>query len=569
MHWFKLSLVFLCSCFLTCCLVGQEPSSPARNPCFAALGKIEPKGDKPMSLSEMRAAGNQARNQEKKESGRLPAETYFKVAEMMKQLGDYGAPEFYEKAIAADPREPCYEVFYGDYERNFRGAAAPQFPAAERHYAEGRRKLQSRQQGLAKPLSGPDYDTKKFLNRGTSALYQQDGVALFSRPLDDKTRNMKVPFVFLGTINRYAQATSDLDADSDIRDYTSGMLFAQSNARLGSRLTVQQLQSMLRTEKAAETFDRLRFRYKAMPAIDFYYTHRQTSDAQITTFFVPGNFNDFRLNVYGVAAQKPFVIGRQLDVSILAKFEVDQRWGLIEFAPGAKERIANYQLQAAISRFLGPDKATLQFVAARQHIHPEIEPIQPNRYRRFVGGNATYSIFRRVPFLQPAYDKRYETRGWDVYAGVLADNESFPPAIVKRRDYFVGTALKGVGRFDFTVQPTWFTSRVDGARSQQNAQYRTNFIALFRILDEEKRIPEPDTSFYLAFLHLVVPFRHDTAYIGPTAFENFKAGIELDSKWITYSRWTTSLLSVRFDRQRFTQLDKSKNSFTVQVSLGF
>jgi hypothetical protein len=549
--------------------VGQEPSSPARNPCFAALGKIEPKGDKPMSLSEMRAAVNQARNQEKKESGRLPAETYFKVAEMMKRLGDYGAPEFYEKAIAADPREPCYEVFYGDYERNFRGAAAPQFPAAERHYAEGRRKLQSRQQGLAKPLSGPDYDTKKFLNRGTSALYQQDGVTLFSRPLDDKTRNIKVPFVFLGTINRYAQATSDLDADSDIRDYTSGMLFAQSNARLGSRLTVQQLQSMLRTEKAAETFDRLRFRYKAMPAIDFYYTHRQTSDAQITIFFVPGNFNDFRLNVYGVAAQKPFVIGRQLDASILAKFEVDQRWGLMEFAPGAKERIANYQLQAAISRFLGPDKATLQFVATRQHIHPEIEPIQPNRYRRFVGGNATYSIFRRVPFLQPAYDKRYETRGWDVFAGVLADNESFPPAIVKRRDYFVGTALKGVGRFDFTVQPTWFTSRVDGDRSQQNAQYRTNFIALFRILDEEKRIPEPDTSFYLAFLHLVVPFRHDTAYIGPTAFENFKAGIELDSKWITYSRWTTSLVSVRFDRQRFTQLDKSKNSFTVQVSLGF
>jgi hypothetical protein len=554
--------------------MGQEPSSPARNPCFAALGKIEPKGDKPMSLSEMRAAVNRARNQGKKGSGKLTAEDYFKVAEMMKRLGDYGAPEFYDKAIAADSTEPCYEVFYGDYERNFRGAAGPQFPAAERHYAEGRRKLQARRkpqaqpQGLTTPRQGPDYDTEKFLDRGTSALYEQDGVTLFSRSLDDKAQNIKVPSVFLGSINRYAQATSDLDADSDIRDYTSGMLFAQS-VRLHSPLTAQQLQSMLRTEKAAETFDRLRFRYKAMPAIDFYYTHRQTSDAQITTLFLPGNFNDFRLNAYGVAAQKPFVIAQQFDASILAKFEVDQRWGLIEFVPGAKERIANYQLQAAISRFLGPDKATLQFVAARQHIHPEIEPIQPNRYRRFVGGNATYSIFRRVPFLQPAYDKRYETRGWDVFAGVLADNESFPPAIVKRRDYFLGTALKGVGRFDFTVQPTWFTSRVDGDRSQRNAQYRTNFITLFRILDEEKRIPEPDTSFYLAFLHLVIPFRHDTAYIGPTAFENFKAGIEVDSKWITYSRWTTSLVSIRFDRQKFTQLDKSKNSFTAQVSLGF
>jgi len=526
-----------------------------------------------MSLSEMRAAINRARNSNTASTsgGALSAEGYFKIAEMMKRLGDYEAPNYYEKAIAADPEEPCYEVFYGDYLRNFRGALTPLFPAAEVHYTEGRRKLQARKRRHEKAFQAADHDTERFLNRGTSALYQQDGVALLSRSSSGKVRDnyVTVPYVFLGSINRYAQSTSDLDADSDIRDYTSGMLFAQSDARLRTPLSADQLRSMIRTEKAAETLDRFRFRYKAMPVIDLYYTHRQTADAQITTFFLPGQFNDFRLNVYGVAAQKPFVIAGQLDASILARFEVDQRWGLIEFVPGAKERISNYQLQAGVSRFLGPDKATVQFISARQHIHPEISPTQPNRYRRFLGGNATYSIFRRVPFLQPAYDKRYDTRGWDIFAGVLADNESFPPAIVKRRDYFVGTALKGVGRFDFTVQPTWFTSRADGDRSQRNAQYRTNFIALFRILDEEKRIPENDTGFYLAFLHLVVPFRQDVAYVGPAAFENFRTGIELDSKWITYSRWTTSLVSVRYDRQRFTQLDKNKNAFAVLVSVGF
>src|SRR5665811_286114 len=47
---------------------------------------------------------------------------YFCLAERMERLGDYRAPEFYEKAIQTDPTEPNYDLFYGDYLRNIRGA---------------------------------------------------------------------------------------------------------------------------------------------------------------------------------------------------------------------------------------------------------------------------------------------------------------------------------------------------------------------------------------------------------------------------------------------------------------
>src|SRR5437899_8524926 len=65
---------------------------------------------------ELRAAIQQTLGQEN-----LSPDSYFVVAEMMKRLGDYRASSYYEKAIQADPDEPCYESFYADYLRNFRG----------------------------------------------------------------------------------------------------------------------------------------------------------------------------------------------------------------------------------------------------------------------------------------------------------------------------------------------------------------------------------------------------------------------------------------------------------------
>lgn len=530
------------------------------NSCLSVIGSIGKSG-----LSEMRAS---VRQLQKKEP--LQADLYFKVAELMRRTGDYRATEYYERAVQADPSEPCYEAFLGDYLRNFRGATSPLFPQAEKHYFEGLKKLRVRHDDLYRDA---DKQTRDYIDRGLSALYQQDGLMLFARrsEIDSTNGYLNIPLAFFSSTERYQQSTSDLDREADIRDYTSEALFSESAQRLDRPLTQQELAGLIRIKRAAETQNRITLHYKSMPEIDVFYTHRQTADEQISNFFVPDKFNDLRLSTYGLTLQKPFSVGDYFDAFIEGRIELDQRWGLIEFAPGSEERILNYQTKGAISRFIGPDKATAEFTFAHQSIHPEIVPASPDRYRQFVGTRFTYSIFRRLPLLQDTFKKRFETRGIDLFSGFLNDTESFPPVLVSRHDYFVGVSLKGLWRFDFTLQPTWFTSSVSNDLSQHNGQYRTNFTTLLRLVDEERNdgIPSGKTGLHLAFVHLVVPFRRDSAFAGPKFFENSRVGVGLNTKLFTYARWATFLLSARYDHQHFAQPDKGKNIFTVTASLGF
>jgi hypothetical protein len=546
-------------------------STQSDNSCLSVMGSVGR-----LSLPDMRAELlDLLRHQP------LPAHLDFKAAELMRRMGDYRAPDYYQKAIDADGNEPCYEVFFADYLRNFRGADSPLFPEAEVHYFEGSKKLEERRHD---PLhKQADHQTCNYLERGLSALYQQDGVSIFERrftsdasTLDANTPDtcpvgLKVPWFFLSMIGRYQQSTADLDREADVRDYTSEALFAESSQRLNGPLTEQQLSGMVRTKKAADGRGRIRLRYRQMPAIDVYYSHRQSTNDQITNFYQPDQFNDLRLSVYGISAQKPFPVGHLFDANLTGGFELDQRWGLIEFAAGSEERILNYQTEAAVSRFIGRDKVTGDFSFAHQGIHPEAVPPRPDRYREFIGGKLTYSIFRKLPFLQDAFSKRFETRGLEFFSGLLKDTESFPPNLDSRHDSFVGVSLKGAGPFDFTLQPTWFTSRISNDKSQHNAQLRTNFTTLLRIVDEERKdgIPAVRSGLHLAFLDLVVPFRKDVASAGPNFFENSKVGVELDGKLFTYARWATFLVSARYDHQRFTELEKGKNMFTINLSLGF
>jgi hypothetical protein len=482
-------------------------------------------------------------------------------------------------------------LFYADYLRNFRGAQTPLFPQAEQHYFAALSKLKQK----PKPRKGDD-DVRRFILRGLSALYQTDGVTLSSRKADfvSDSEFLKRPLVFFSTINRAAQSDADLDRDADVRDYTSEVLFAESAAipgvpgsgRLARPLTIDEVRGLVRLKKPLETLDRLRFRYKALPVIDVFYTHRQTDNDQVSDFYCvtltssPGctqlessPFNALRQNDYGVTAQKPFTAFKVFDVSLTGTFDEVQRWGLIEFDPGAEESIKEYATSMAVAHFFGPDKANAEVGYTYQAIHPDVVPSQPNRDRQFLNGTLTYQVFRplRLPFFQSPYKWRFESRGWDFFSGFLNDIESFPPTHVRHHDYFVGSSLRGIGRFDFTVQPTWFTSGVGDDPFQRNTQYRTNANVLFRIVDEERNagVTKQTQGLHLGFLHLVIPFRDDATRAGPNYFENQKVGAELDSKFFTYSRWTTFLASARYDRVRFYHLDKDVNALTLNLSMGF
>ena len=215
----------------------QNSGTQIANPCLGAMGNIGERAAfaKP---KELPAAIQQTLGQEN-----LSPDSYFVVAEMMKRLGDYRASSYYEKAIQADPDEPCYESFYADYLRNFRGAGTPLFPSAERHYFGGLRKIQLRN---GASYRNANQEIENYIDRGLSALYHQDGVVLLNWTSEIASTGsfLERPYLFLTTIDRYAQATADLDREADIRDYSSEELFSESAMRLDRPLTTEELRRL-------------------------------------------------------------------------------------------------------------------------------------------------------------------------------------------------------------------------------------------------------------------------------------------------------------------------------------
>ena len=92
------------------------------------------------------------------------------------RLGQGDAAEYLERAIAAAPREPGFELFAGMYWAGMRGARRPLLERAERHFYAASRKLErlrARRATLAFHDTVDDWLHKQLL-----VLYQQDGAQL-------------------------------------------------------------------------------------------------------------------------------------------------------------------------------------------------------------------------------------------------------------------------------------------------------------------------------------------------------------------------------------------------------
>lgn len=551
----KVALVFLTMPLFLIDVFAQSPVNKTQTDPYSCLGVASNK-----SLDQIRREVEILKSFQNK-----TALTFCSIAELLKRLGDYEAEKFYRLAIEADRTEPAYEIFLADYLRNYRGAMNPLFPKAESHYIEAQKKL-DRLGGNAN-LAGRAIGR---LERGLVALYQKDGLPIAHL----NSASFDRPFMFFASINKYADTLDDFDRVDEVRSFTSEALFASSRFRLNRPLTEDELKDIIRTKSQYETLNRIRFRYKGMPVIDLFYKYRALDDAQITNFFEPGRFNDVRLNEYGVAIEKPLSVASSFDLFMRGAVKRLDRKGIVEFLPDVHEEINQYEGNLIFSKYAGPDKVNLEYTVVYQDI--DEDRANPSlRNRAIQGGKFTYQVFRPLGFLQRAYENRFENRGLDLFAGFLHDREAFGDVDVIRKDFYLGTSLKGIGskgRIDISVQPTILTSRVENDPAQRNSQYRTNASLLYRFIDEEAK-QEVDTTggpLHLAFLHLVFPFKHDLAIDGPEDFENFRFGGELSSKlFFTGKHRTSFLLSLRYDYQRFFKLDKSQNLFSLTLSMGF
>jgi tetratricopeptide (TPR) repeat protein len=502
------------------------------------------------------------------------ANALFFTAELLQQAGDYRAEEYYEKAIAADASEPAYELFYADYLRNFRGPLRPLFAEALLHYSAAIEKL--RGQPASRSWAPAVRDR---VERGLVALYQEDGIPLaWKRAAAD----LLAPVLFLSPALRTARSTSDLDEVHDARDFTAEAQFAASASRLGRALTLDELRGLIRRKQPEETLDHLRLRL-ADSSLDVVYARRLVQNAQVTNFFVPDRFNRVEVSAIGIAATQVVAMPPIFDAALNVGWQDQQRRGLIEFLPQAMERVRQTQGELTLSRFFGPDRADLGLAYLAQEIAQQI-PDPPRRDRRIASARLTYEVLRPLWWLKNPYGNRFVTRGWEFYGGFVDDREHFGAVEVKKRDFLLGTSLRGIGRFDVTLQPTLFTVDVGEDRSQSSSQLRAEVNLLYRILDEEAKPGIPEWTFLglrPAFVHLVASFRHDSARDGLTAFENDRLGLGVEAKLFVRGfadtaspgdlrfRGTTFLAGLHLAHERFPRLKKDAEILELSVSAGY
>ena len=493
------------------------------------------------------------------------ADDFLLTAELMKQLGEPRAAHYYEAAISAAPSQPAYELFYADYLRNYRGPRRPLFADAADHYFAALAKLLERE-----PRDSVIADR---IDHGLVSLYQEDGLPIVWRG--------KRPEVFFSSVDRLARAMADLDEVHDTRDFTAEALFASSAARLNRPLTLEELRAIARVKEPRATFNRLRIR-RGGAGLDFFYEGRLIGAGRISNFFVPGVSNDVALRTYGAAIEYTTGSHPPLDLYCRLAYSRATREGVIEFAPSQREIIDQLDFRFAGARFVGPDKVQAELSASVQNIEPEHTGNPPRHTRQIAALTGEYLFVRPLPFVGNSYGL-FATRGVHLRAGASLDVEWFGDVRVGRRDLYAGVQADGVGPFDITVQPGIIRASVGGDPSQTHQHRRLDANVVLRLLDEERQPGIPQMRFlglYPAFVHLVFPYKRDVATEGLNAFENQLVGAALVVKLFrralpeTFSESvrvhpTTILLSIRYDRQRFSRLDESKDLYSVSIGFGY
>lgn len=467
-------------------------------------------------------------------------------------------------------------------------------------------------------------DTYRSIQRGLANLYQRDGIAL--TPWTSNVDGVVDPLVFFSTSNEFGRSTNDFGSVDDVRSFSSEAQFAGSPKRNRS-LSKKERQSIARDWLQAQTVNRIRIRpgSENLPSFDAFFSYQHADDQQVKDFYDPTHTTDVSLHALGAALEQSFNLAPLGDLTIGAGYTRTEREGIVEFRPAKSETIDEFTVAAAASRYVGSDRITLSGRFTYQDIDPDSVVAgganDGDHDRLIYGASLSYLapyLVRVLPSAeqQDPFARLYRTEGVKFFAGFAHDVEAFGDIDIEKDDYFIGASILGwtpfgknvapfgvlsPPKFDVTVQPTIFTAETSGDNEtdddndENNAQYRTNVVVVYTLFDEEREVreactghdkqeedcpvhdkqhwierPRPVSGLDLASLKLAVPFRHDVAMNGTSAFENVRIGVALDAKLTSYGLGgTTILASAGYDYQNFYNIDKELYLFFVRISFGF
>jgi len=500
------------------------------------------------------------------------------TAKIMARLGDARASEYFEKAIAANPAEGGYELWYGDYLGRNRGSRYPLVEDSERHLYRALAKVRARR--AAGQEASFDHITEEWAQRHLIDLYQADGLpSLPWKGYPYSSTSEQAPGVFLTAQNQISVDTTDFLDVADVRNFTSQMLFAESAERLDRQLTLAEKQALAHAPLRDSYLARLRLRQNILGAIDVGYRALYIFNGQVISYDQPTVFGNAEVQDFGVTYKRGFNLYPVFDATIEASYHEIQRQGIVEFFPNQWENIGLAEVKPSVSRFIGPDVLTVGATYVNMNISPVVggEIDQRARARAITAAYFDYAFYR--PLLLPQTSeslrvRRQSTRGFHLFGGAAFDNEVFGTRLAQKRDYYGGTSLMGLGRWDFTLQETLYQGGVTDSipynlTALSNAQLRTSFLPLYRIIDGDA-MPGMPPGDQPVFMNLVFPLRTDYAIQGPNDFNNVRAGAELWTRILfPHLRGTSFLISGGYSFQYFYNIQKPLNLARLDVGIGW
>ena len=513
------------------------------------------------------------------------------VAMLESRLGNNDAAEHYAAAVAEDPEEPGYELWYGSLYSNFRGARGAVVESAEDHFYKALEKIDAKKK--AGTLRDYHKVVEEWVHKRLLIAYQEDGLPLLpwkAYPQHGYSGHT-APGVSLSAMFSLSKDTRDFFRNNEARLFTGELLFARSKLRGNGILSDRQIYDLARAPLRHREDLRLRLRQNPIGAIDVLYANEKMVNGQIYSYYNPPvgetfPLTDVSVQEIGANYERVVPLYPLFDMKVAGTVKHIDRQGVIEFLPQAHEKFWLYEARPSFSRFVGPDKVTLDFVYSFLNVSDTSygEPAEALRSKYIRAVNLEYALY--TPLVLPEFRngtvgmQRTPTRGWYFNAGYADDDDVYGTRTVRKHDYYLGTRFEGAGNYDFTLQGTYSnanTTYLDANRGVvlSDPQQRSSLIRTTAII--QRRIINPDAIpgingkvIDADMLNVLIPVFWDKSLTGPDTFENVRVGAEVWAKLFgTGFLGPAVLATAGYDYQYFYNLKKAFNEFHVNLRMGW
>jgi hypothetical protein len=517
------------------------------------------------------------------------------IGRLKKRLGHNDAYDYLTKAIELDPVEPGLELWAGEYWTGARGSKRPVTEPAERHFYRGLEKLEA----LKKAGKRREYHdiVESWIHKQLIVLYQQDGQPLFPWKAYPQRgiAGLYAPGLSLQSMFQVASDTRDFWFNNEMRIFTAEAAWSSSDLRgrgTLKQLTDREIYDIARAPLRWQADNRVRLRHNWLGTFDLAHSYFRAYQSQVTSYYTPsGPHNDVTVQQIGPSYERVFPLYPLFDFRVSASYRRVHRNGVIEFLENrdvSNEDFNLYELKPSISRFLGPNKLTIEGVYADLQLPTNSAAPPGEGARRKLIRGVTFEFGLYTPMVLPTFESgsfgtyRTPTRGWYFYGGAIQDEEVYGIKTVTARDAYFGTRFEGAGKYDFTLQgiyssglTTFINRDVEPYATytepgQEFSSARALAVIQYRIINQDAYPATDPGAFVSDMLNLVIPITYDRKLTGLSYYENVRAGAEL---WWKFAGngigGTTFLVTAGYGAQLFYNIDKWIHNARLAVRMGW